>query len=373
MRSLYVMLMVVALAITALAVPEQMNYQGKLTNPDGVAIEGTVNIRFSFWDDETAGSEVWFENRSVDVHKGLFDVHLGEINPITLRFDRDIWLQIAVEGEVLDTRQKMTTVPHAFRSAVADSLAGGVIVEHNELTGIQGGIADEYYHLTETQHSQLHAPGSDNQNLFSSVTDGVDSYTAASETDALHFQGTGGADVTVDGVTGVITIDASASGDQWGAQVVESDASLDGDGTSGAELGIAADGVNETHIDWGHGAEQVGAEDVPFDPSGLVNITSTDVDGALGDLDAAVAASGDNWGTQVAQTTLRLDGDGTAGDPLDIAQQGATDGQVLKWNAVSASWEPASDSDTDNQTDVEVPLTSLGDFTVISGIWTTRL
>lgn len=56
------------------------------------------------------------------------------------------------------------------------------------------------------------------------------------------------------------------------------------------------------------------------------------------------ASGGDNWGSQVVQVTARLIGDGTSGQPLDIAQQGATSGQVLKWNATS--WAPANDLDT---------------------------
>ena len=59
------------------------------------------------------------------------------------------------------------------------------------------------------------------------------------------------------------------------------------------------------------------------------------------------ASGGDNWGSQVAQVTARLSGDGTSGQPLDIAQQGATSGQVLKWNGTS--WAPANDTDTDLQ------------------------
>jgi len=56
------------------------------------------------------------------------------------------------------------------------------------------------------------------------------------------------------------------------------------------------------------------------------------------------SVGGDNWGSQVAQVTARLTGDGTAGLPLDIAQQGATSGQTLKWNG--SSWSPANDLDT---------------------------
>jgi len=49
---------------------------------------------------------------------------------------------------------------------------------------------------------------------------------------------------------------------------------------------------------------------------------------------------GDNWGTQTVQTNATLSGQGTAGNLLRIAQQGAVIGQVLQWNG--ASWLPAT-------------------------------
>lgn len=54
--------------------------------------------------------------------------------------------------------------------------------------------------------------------------------------------------------------------------------------------------------------------------------------------------SGDDWGVQVVETTARLSGDGTTGNELDIAQQGATTGQVLKWDG--SAWTPDDDTDT---------------------------
>ncbi|MEO6760126.1 MAG: hypothetical protein ABIO24_11785, partial [Saprospiraceae bacterium] len=53
--------------------------------------------------------------------------------------------------------------------------------------------------------------------------------------------------------------------------------------------------------------------------------------------------SGDNWGSQVVMTETALSGDGTAANPLNLAKQGATNGQVLKWNTGSNAWLPAND------------------------------
>jgi len=51
--------------------------------------------------------------------------------------------------------------------------------------------------------------------------------------------------------------------------------------------------------------------------------------------------SAQNFLNAVAKTS-RLSGSGTSGSPLDIAQQGASSGQVLKWNG--SSWAPANDN-----------------------------
>lgn len=54
------------------------------------------------------------------------------------------------------------------------------------------------------------------------------------------------------------------------------------------------------------------------------------------------SGTGDNWGTQVVEHDTTLAGNGTIASPLRIAQQAATNGQVLKWNG--STWAPAADS-----------------------------
>lgn len=53
------------------------------------------------------------------------------------------------------------------------------------------------------------------------------------------------------------------------------------------------------------------------------------------------AGGGDNWGSQVVVTATTLSGSGTGPNPLTLAQQGATTGQVLKWNG--SAWVPSND------------------------------
>ncbi|MFM9983605.1 MAG: hypothetical protein ACKVOK_00130 [Flavobacteriales bacterium] len=74
--------------------------------------------------------------------------------------------------------------------------------------------------------------------------------------------------------------------------------------------------------------------------------------------------NGDNWGTQSVATDATLSGNGVLGNELELAQQGATNGQTLKWNGTS--WVPANDIDTDTNTDAQT-LTLVGSNLSISG------
>ncbi|MCX7980020.1 MAG: hypothetical protein N3A68_03100 [Bacteroidia bacterium] len=49
---------------------------------------------------------------------------------------------------------------------------------------------------------------------------------------------------------------------------------------------------------------------------------------------ATLSVSGDNWGSQVAQTNAPILGDGTAANPIRL-QPGTTAGQVLQWNGTN--------------------------------------
>ncbi len=62
------------------------------------------------------------------------------------------------------------------------------------------------------------------------------------------------------------------------------------------------------------------------------------------DLSSLLGSSGsaDDWGAQVVRRDNSLKGDGTTGNPLGLAQQTATNGQVLKWDGTN--WTPANDN-----------------------------
>ncbi|MCD6418851.1 hypothetical protein J7M00_08735, partial [bacterium] len=73
-----IFLFVIALFVFALAVPQQINYQGKVTNSSGVGLNGSYTMVFRLYTVPIGGTALWSEtNPSVSVEKGLFDVVLG--------------------------------------------------------------------------------------------------------------------------------------------------------------------------------------------------------------------------------------------------------------------------------------------------------
>ncbi|MEY3248312.1 MAG: hypothetical protein RL742_355, partial [Bacteroidota bacterium] len=108
--------------------------------------------------------------------------------------------------------------------------------------------------------------------------------------------------------------DQAGIGDNWGSQVATTNSTLAGNGAT-TPLGIAQQGAaNGQVLKW---------DGISWTPANDNN------DGP------------DKWGTQTAETDPSLAGNGTAADPLRIAPQGATNGQVLKFDG--AKWLPAND------------------------------
>ena len=64
-------------------VPKSMNYQGRLTDSGGEALDTTVSMEFVIYDDSTGDNSKWSETHSaVTVTGGLFNVILGTINEV---------------------------------------------------------------------------------------------------------------------------------------------------------------------------------------------------------------------------------------------------------------------------------------------------
>lgn len=117
-----------ACAIVTAEVPQLINYQGRLTNPDGSpVVDNNYQIAFAIYDQPTGGAVLWSNSpQTLSVENGLFTYQLGSVTPLpdslfgsdTLR-----WLGIEVGGEQITPRTKLTSVAYAYHSLRADTAA----------------------------------------------------------------------------------------------------------------------------------------------------------------------------------------------------------------------------------------------------------
>lgn len=138
--ALPLLLAALAAAPTAAAVPTEMSVQGFVRDAAGEPADGTYDITFTLYDDESGTEVLWAETiPGIDVDGGLFDVVLGAnaFNPLVsdhFAKNPQVWLGVAVEagpgvpeeGEAELPRRRLTTVGFAFaaqHAAVADTLA----------------------------------------------------------------------------------------------------------------------------------------------------------------------------------------------------------------------------------------------------------
>ncbi len=133
-------------------VPQLVNYQGSLTDTDGIPLHGNHDLTFAIYPDSAqAVPATWTEPHSpVFVDHGLFSVILGGIIPLSdsLFAGDECWLGIMVDvPPEIYPRMQFTSVPWALRAAVADTaleVVGGVGDGHS-LNAADGDPVDALY------------------------------------------------------------------------------------------------------------------------------------------------------------------------------------------------------------------------------------
>src|SRR3989344_8021630 len=124
------------------AVPQTLNYQGKLTDASNVAVaDGNYIMTFRLYTSATAATTtaLWEEIRTATgdravVTSGLFSVLLGSSTPFTsVNFNQTLYLGVEVCGTTslagcdgeMTPRKALASVPSAF---LADQLSGSILV-----------------------------------------------------------------------------------------------------------------------------------------------------------------------------------------------------------------------------------------------------
>ncbi|MFC1889290.1 hypothetical protein ACFL4G_05995, partial [Thermodesulfobacteriota bacterium] len=197
-------------------IPQEINYQGYLTDDSGNPIDGGVEMLFAIYDQETDGSELWSEGpMTVPVDAGMYNVILGETTPLTpTLLDGPCWLEVIVEGEYLVPRERVTSTLFTIEAEEADKvdgMEGAALEESAEIDAdISAHAGDADVHHTKTTN-------------FTELTDTATDAQIPNDI-TINFAGSAGDANTVDGIE---------------AADLEESAEIDGDITAHATVSDA--------------------------------------------------------------------------------------------------------------------------------------
>jgi hypothetical protein len=343
------------LELPAQAPPQAINYQAVARDAAGNLITGPLGVRISIRSGSVSGPVVYQETHNVVANMyGLFNLGIGLGTPVVGSFGAIDWsagtyfAQVEVNpgtGFLNLGAQQILSVPYALyaaRAATADNAGGSVNITGGPGILVSGGPTNYTIsaNLGMNDLNDVNTGGVSNGQVLKW---NGSAWTPAADLDndaqTLSFNASTGV-LSISGGNSV-TLPMSAGGDNWGSQVVQTTPTLSGDGTSSDPLTIAQQGATNGQVLKWNGTTWAPANDVDNDAQTLSLIGN--ILSISGGNSVTLPSGGDNWGTQVVQTTSVLSGNGTSANPLTIAQQGATNGQVLKWNG--STWAPGSDND----------------------------
>jgi hypothetical protein len=366
----FIFFILVVFRLEAQQVPGRINYQTilrDLSNNEPL-INTTVALRFTILQDDANGTQIYKEQHfgKTTNQFGLITLAIGTGDPVFGIFSQIDWstglkfvkIEVDITGSGNAWQNFGTTqfisVPYAFVAQSAQTLSPmgaqtGQVLEWNGTAWVPG--------LDNAAGSYVEGPGIDITSTIISLDP-----QGASNGQVLKFNGT----------SWVPGPDNTGSGsDNWGSQVAQTNPTISGNGTVGNPLSIATQGAIDGQVlrfngttwvpgnvsgpsdNWG---TQVVQTTATLSGNGTTNnplslATQGAINGQVLKYNGTTWAPGpdngtpDNWGTQVTQTNSTLSGNGTAASPLSIASQGAANGQVLKWNGIA--WVPGPDNNSE--------------------------
>lgn len=283
-------LVLLALSLSVSAqVPQSMNYQAVARDANGVVMSNqNISIQLSVLDGSATGTVSYMERHNVTTNTfGLFTVAVGQGQAMTGTFSAINWA----------------------------SGSKWMKVEMDPTGGTNYGTMGVSQLLSVPYALYAANGGSSSVNVTTSISGNG---TAANPLSIAQQGATVGQTLIWNGTTWVPgTITGS---DNWGTQSAVTNPSLTGNGTAASPLDIASQGAATGQV--------LGWNGTAWAPVTLSSGTG----------------AGDNWGSQVAITTAAITGNGTAASPIDLASQGASAGQVLKWNG--SAWVPGTDNNS---------------------------
>jgi len=146
----YLLCALLSSGVALAEVPQQLHYNGYLTNavgeavdcPDSIQCGDSFNFTFRLYQSAESGDPIWEESLdSIAVYMGSFHAQLGNVNPLTADvLNGSLWLAVKVNDQSeMAPRQAITSAPFAVRAGHAEQAQ--IALNADQLGGVN---ATEY-------------------------------------------------------------------------------------------------------------------------------------------------------------------------------------------------------------------------------------
>ncbi len=139
-------LLLLTIATPSLAVPLEINHQGRLHDALGVPLDGSHDLTVRIYDTATGGSAAWTEQHTgVALDNGYYTLQVGAVSALddTLFDGNTLYLSLQVDaGAELSPRLPLVSVPYAIRAETATVADSAGSVSWSDVSGVPAGLDD---------------------------------------------------------------------------------------------------------------------------------------------------------------------------------------------------------------------------------------
>jgi hypothetical protein len=330
-RAIWLSLAVAAIASSALAspVPATVNFTARLIDErSGDPLTGDHHLDFDLFTTPRDGTSLWQENRDLLVEDGLVFLALGSVRPFFpgIFTGQRLYLQVTLDGIVMDPRISIESVPYAIRASDAENAdkVGGIPAD-----GLQRRVTG-----TCGPGSFLTAVNPDG--TVTCLPDAVGTGDITGVTAGTGLEGGGAAgDVTLS------LLKSCAAGQllKWNGAGWACADDVDTDTNAGGDITAVTAG---TGLEGGGATGDVALSLLKSCAAGQLLKWNGTSWGCANDIDTDTNAGGDI--TAITAGT-GLEGGGATGDVALSLLTTCAAGQLLKWSGTG--WACADDVDTD--------------------------
>ena len=181
MKTLIILIFMITVSIFSADI--KIPVQGYLTDNNGVALNGTANIKFSLYNTDENGNSIWSNQDflEINVENGEFSYMLGTtdfINSSILENSAPLYLEVEINNEVLSPRIELGTESKSVYSYRAEYANNSEKLGGKSLTELKSDVKSELNTeklnaiLTrlETLENKVEALETENTNLKSRVS-----------------------------------------------------------------------------------------------------------------------------------------------------------------------------------------------------------